>query len=331
MKKSKKKNANKGKSSKKKKTQVAVLPASVRMQTSINNGPQRVPSGMVETVCSIVDPFCTKARGAKWFDGMGESTIPFQVRGHISGVAVTGGGAIYGFTPGVSTTYFYQASLIGGTYTWGAAYGGAPGVGFIVTNCSAYRVVTAGLIIRNVLPALTAGGYIIVTRVPKLALLGATQAAGNVYAVEVATHPIVSGMEIPVLFRPLGSSSRSFTAFEPLNTTYPGGQFDAIQIEMVGAPVGVCLDFEIVYNIECLVNEVNASLLQLVPVTAPSNPLVVSMANQASAALSDLTYTSVKAIGSSALKWIGSRLMSAMHPGPKLLGAGMYSAATLVD
>jgi hypothetical protein len=207
-----------------------------------------------------------------------------------------------------------------------------PGSTPLTTYGGNYRVVTAGVIIRNMLPALTASGYVIINRLGSAPALSATVTNGNTYAVDSATHPLVAGMEIPVIFRPSGSGSRAFQA-QNTSGSQLTGEWDFLSIEVVGAPINTAsvLDIEFVYNLEFeLLNTYN-SLQAILPSSAPSSGLTRQIADSASKAVGSLAHTSVNAFTAAAARYIGSKLAS--MGGPVTRGAGMLmlGAGTAMD
>lgn len=263
---------------------------------------------LVERICGLVDPFCPKAKGAKWEDGYGESTMCAQLRGHTTYSSLSNGGNLIYYQAAMSFPIMTMSSVTAGVYTSSSSYTPLPGYLAAASYMAAYRIVTAGLIIRNVCPALTAGGFIVITRQAVMASGVTAYSAGNVYGVETATHSICAGMEVPVIFRELGTSSRSFQAANTSGTAPPGG-WDVITIEIVGAPAStVMLDIENVYNIEFTLTPANVGLQQFLPVSAPSNPVVSNLANHASQELSTLMWTGVERLGKAAITAIATKL-----------------------
>lgn len=278
-----------------------------------NGNPAKTASA-VARICSITDPFCYEAKGAKWTDGMGEATMPGQCRGHAFMAAVGATGSnIWAISPALNYTYLGGNSITAGVWTFNGNYSATPGAAAITTYAYQLRIVTAGIIIRNVLPALTSQGFLIINRISQAPATGSTINSGSVYGVQTACHALVTGLEIPVLFRPLGSASRAFAFPNTLSTTQPNFGFDVITVEVIGGPVtsGInMLDIEFVYNVEFTLTPANEGLQQFVPVAAPSNPVMVNVANKASEALGDLTYSGVQAFGNAAARIVKEKLMS---------------------
>lgn len=278
----------------------------------------------IETICAVTDPFCWKAKGSRWPDGDGMGAIAAQVRGHQSIPTLANGGTLVVSTASFEVGVLYTASYAGGNYTMNSSYSAFPGASSFTGQAITYRIVTAGIIIRNMAPALTTSGYVIITRNTNAYSGSGVVPTGNVYGTESTTHAICAGMEVPVIFRPLGSSAR---AFVPVNSGAPDLKWDVITVEIVGAPASTTvLDLEFVLNIEYTQSNNNLFLQQLVPVAAPSNPFVREISEKVSVSLGDLAATSVKGFGTMALRSIASRLYGA---GPSGIAAGLATRTAM--
>jgi len=254
-----------------------------------------------------------------------------QIRGHRSYGAYANGGQLVFITPATSYSSLTASSVALGVYTMAAGYDLLPGYTAVSSYANTYRIVTAGIIVRNVAPALTAQGYIIVTRGGSgmFPALSGTKSEGNVYGTESATHALSAGMEIPIIFRPVGTAARSFRDLGTGSTAQPDGGFDVISLELVGCPTsGTSIDIEFVYNIKFTLTSANEGLAQLLPVSSPTHPLVATVANKASLALGDLAYNGLKAFGAAALRKISGYLSASPDPRSKV---GAAALALMVD
>jgi hypothetical protein len=284
---------------------------------------------LVESICAVTDPFCQMAKGAKWPDGLSEGSLPAQIRGHLPLASLGNGGNLIFLFPAVSTGYLPALSH-GVGYLMASSYALAPGNTVVAPYAQNYRIVSAGVIIRNVCPALNTGGYMILTRLATVPAVSTTIADGNVYGVETATHALCAGMEVPVTFRPLGSSSRAFSPIAG-GAVYPASGFDCVSVELVGCPnTTTMIDIEFVFNVEFTLTEANIGLQQFLPVVAPENPMMVKIANQASTTLSSLAHTGVEAFGRAAVSAIGKRV-AAYFMGPAGAMALAIADAPMVD
>jgi len=218
----------------------------------------------------------------------------------------------------------YPLSWAGGNYTMLASYTPIPGLNSIASYAKEYRIVTAGLIIRNVSPALSASGYIIINRLPTMPAVSSVNAQGNVYGVQSSTFPITAGMEIPVVFRPQGMEARSFDPLQTTNTAFPNEGWDTISIEMVGGPTsGAVLDIEFIYNVEFNLTVANQGLQQFLPTTAPSSPAMQQISNVVSTSFADTIYNGVKKFSDGVVKAVTAKLKTSPDPKMQLIGLGV--------
>jgi hypothetical protein len=278
---------------------------SMKIVTNIPKPPKQPSLKAVEAVCALTDPFCKVAKGVGYPDGNGLVALPTQVRGHFKYDNAGPNGMIF-FCPGPNC--FLQSDNSGvASYDMGPTWGTAPGSAVFSTYVDTYRIVTAGIIIRNVTAALTANGYIIIRRLGEPPVVNATIPSGNVYGVEVATHPVYAGLEIPIISRPVGTSSRAFGGLNP-NTIPPNFDWDTIGIEIVGAPGTVFIDIEVVLNIEFTLNGANTPLMQFITPKSETKPHIVAAASKASEKMSTLVTTGVEHFGAMALNAIRNEL-----------------------
>lgn len=279
-------------------------------------------------VCAITDPFCSHAKSAKWPDGNGASTLTAQVRGHQVITTFSNGGNVTFFSPSMRNGQLGSGAF-STNYTLNSTLSPTPGELGVQAYLSTYRVVTCGMIIRNIAPALTASGYIIVNRISELPAMGATIVPGNTYATVSTTHAITAGMEIPVIFRPVGASARVFATPSANNGIFGDAGFDVISVEIVGAPATTnVLDIEFVMNIEFTLPITQNALTQFMPTTAPISPNTITVANKIQQSLGDLVYTSVKQFASNTVNLATKALAARFMPAPV---ARMAQMAISVD
>lgn len=280
------------------------------------NSQSRVPQttllrqNAIEKVCAVTDPFCYQAKGSKWPDGNGSSSLPFQLRGHFQYNTLASGNSIFYITPSLNYSLLGAVSYSGPNYTMATSLINNPGMPTGVLNLiSEYRIVTAGVVLRNLPSAMNTSGFITITRMSSQPNAGATVPSGGVYGVQSVTHPLQAGMEVPVIFRSLGNVARDFlptTLVSGSNPSQSAG-WDTIQVEILGGLASTAtLDIEFVYNVEIQLTTANEFIQSIVPVTAPSSPTIVKMADKAAIPLADLAHKSVQSFGKTAVKLIGS-------------------------
>jgi hypothetical protein len=268
--------------------------------------PYKMSANLKQKICSVTDPFCDDARGGRWLDGLAFATAPFSARAHITMSTLSNGGTVSYFAP-INCPYgtLSTASYSAGNYTMGGAYASTTGSVSVGVYFTGFRVVSAGLVIRNLTSVMNTSGYVIVTREAVYPAPAAVVAAGNMVNPQVTTHPISPGMEVPVIHRPLGSAARDFALFTASTATpITDPAWDVIKVEIVGAPVSaVSLDIEIYYNYEMQLVD-GSVLAQVVPKSSVSNPVVNNIANKVNDALVNGNHGSLKDLEKSAVNQI---------------------------
>jgi hypothetical protein len=257
-----------------------------------------------EMVCSVTDPFCYKARLAKWPDGQGGGTLAMQIRGRAPLLNLgTAGGNLIQFAGMLPYAYFNAASFATSTYTMSSTWFTVAAPDFAV-YASTYRIVTWGIIIRNVQPANTASGTVIIRKLTRPADTGTTQPQGSMYGSEVTEVPIYPGMETSVVAKPSGNVSRNFASQNVPNGSTTNTGWDFIQVEVLnnsGAAATIVLDVEYVYNVEVTLFSTYQSMHEFIPPSAPANAVVTSAASAVINKASTIVEGGVKAIGSHVL------------------------------
>jgi len=277
----------------------------------------------MEQLCSVTDPFCYKARNSKWPDGLGNGTMTLQVRGH-QGFQVLGtAGVGIGYFTGALPYNGYQAvSQDGGTpakYTMAAANAEVAGDANFKLFTQNYRVVSWGVIIRNILPALTAQGFMTISKVNTApALSSAVEVVGTQYGSEVVTVPLQAGTQVTAIGKPIGVEARQFVVQNGSATAITGSGWDVIKIEIFGGPATnnlVCLDLEFVYNVEIQVTDVYTPMLQMAPPLAPNKPQVVKASTDVFKGIGTIIEGGVEQVGAKVIKSAGSAIEDMLKEG----------------
>lgn len=298
-----------------------LVPAVRKPTGNPNINLNKKPGGAVQKICSLTDPFCEHAKGAKWPDGNGASTMVAQVRGHISVPTSANGRALVHVSPEFAYS-FTSATDTGANFTISATTFATPGNAPLSTYLNEYRIVSAGLVIRNMPTAFTTQGFIQVTRMARFPVLGSTVGYSESYGVCTSSHSLTAGMEVPVVFRPIGVESRSLVAPSASNTVIPNF-WDTIKIEIIGGPLSYtyCLDLELILNLEFTLNFNYVTLQSYAPVTAPSSPALTQLANRSSAQMINTSHTSVKSFGLAAAQLAARLLSNSGNPIGKAIGS----------
>lgn len=263
---------------KSKKSKVKPINQGVKISAQPRN-PQKVASnssttmrGVCSRLCSITDPFCSQAKNAKWPDGLGGQTLTMQTRRHIIMPTFAGGGNVAYFGGSLPYAALFATSYTAPNFTLNSTQHNVTLGSNFSTYAAQYRIVTSGIIIRNMLPALTAAGYVMVSRLTVFPAVGSAVTEGLVEGTDIQTFPITSGMELALALKPVGMMSRSFNNENTTTTTISG--WDVIKVEIVGGPASIAnaIDIEIVNNVEFTIELAQTGLHALVTTTAPHAP-----------------------------------------------------------
>jgi hypothetical protein len=270
-----------------------------------NSNLVRSSKALHETVCSVTDPFCYKARLAKWPDGQGGGTLAMQIRGRMSHTAMAGaGGNLTQFAGMLPYSYMSAASVAAGTYTMPAAWTAVNAADFIA-YCGTYRIVTWGIIIRSTQPATSTSGTVIIRKLTTPVATAGTQVAASMYGAEVTEVPVYAGMETSIIAKPMGNVPRNFVAQNAANPATNNTGWDFIQVETINntSTAGlVLLDIEYVYNVEITLLSAYQTLHEFIPPSAPAIPLVTTAASAVINKASTIVEGGVKTIGSHVLE-----------------------------
>jgi hypothetical protein len=166
--------AKKQRAKKKSKSKGASRPR--RRKTNGNKGKQ-VPEHLVHKVCSLTDPFCGAARGAKIHDGTNLRTLSVQCTGFVSAVTGAGSGVqAIAFSADPSCGYQVAATNTGDIInTWAA---GIPYQGWSsIPTTANWRLVSAGATVTPSMSMMNNQGTIGILAIPSS---GTTVAINNV-------------------------------------------------------------------------------------------------------------------------------------------------------
>lgn len=276
---------------------------------SMKAAPSQSKVSMREAVCKITDPFCVAAKNAKWPDGQGGGTMTMQIRWHATKAAnATTNGYLFHIGASLPFAVLDIASATMTDYTCGAAYIDDTGSSNFKTYANTYRVVTWGIIIRNLLPALTCSGYVTVSRLTKMPALGTVVPVNTLYGSEVQSFPMEAGMEVTVVGKPAGSIARSFQPQNANNTLTLG--WDVMRVEFVGlgSTTAQCFDIEFFYNVEFTLADTQTALHQFVTPVIPIAPKAINAANTVSSRVSTIVSGGIDVIGNKIMNAAGAAI-----------------------
>jgi len=300
----KKKKARKPKGKKPSKTTatVKILPNAIKMPTrtmpTINRSSKM---SIHESVCQITDPFCAKAKGSKWPDGLGGCTMAMQLRAHVPYSSLSNGGRLVYASASLPYGILDSDVYGSGYYTQNATYSSSTLGNSFTTYAATYRIVSWGIIVRNMLPALTSSGYVMISRITTMPAISSTESPGVVFGSEVSTHPLYAGSELVIIGRPIGTEARKFVPLSTTTTINTG--WDVIKIEVVGAPASTTgvIDLEFIYNVEFTLPDAQLTLHQFVKVERPNAPKAIEASNLILNRIADVSNKGIESFGKSVL------------------------------
>lgn len=140
------------------KTSRSTRPAKARVaRTKVRKRGSDVPRNLVSKVCSITDPFCQPAWGAKFPDGSNTRTIPFTAQCLYTLTSDSAGFASVLLMPNWNSLLAIPASIdVFGACTYTVTQTGVSFPG----NVSKYRIVSAGVQLQPIVSPLNASGLV---------------------------------------------------------------------------------------------------------------------------------------------------------------------------
>jgi hypothetical protein len=259
--------------------------AGLPQQRVINSSKQvakHIPStkkNHTRSLCSILDPFCVHAKGARRPDGSSSSSMPYQVRQIVGIVTNATGKSKYLLVPGFGIYGYASGTLTGTTWAMPAGWTSLGNGAFISTNGAEVRIVSFGVRVISVLPATTASGYAIFGTVPNPAVSSGHE-EGRVAYPEHTIRPLTAGMEFCWISKPNGAAAHSFKLVSLVTNNMSDFDWNGLSIEIAGGPNStLCLMAEMFMNVEFSIKEGDSNLSAVVPPAIPANP-VATMAQQ---------------------------------------------------
>lgn len=263
--------------------------------TSRRVGPMAQVFGkLVEGMC---DPFSKPALGCQCPDGRAGESIPYQLHGlgtigtaaNANGVGVGQGLAVIASTGQIHVNS--ASAIAGGNWTLGAAYTSLYTDTLfntlVNTDNGRYRVVCGGFVLRTLQNMANAQGELILTKVPTRP---PASGAWPVQAVRGASRifPIYNGLEVVVLFQPVGDNSSNFNYYPGNlgdNGTSPQLEsgWDACMIEINGASAASTNIFSVewILNVEIIPQSKDVTYQAMGREAPPANPLSTLVASAA--------------------------------------------------
>lgn len=228
-------------------------------------------SALIRSVCSLNDPFCAHALGARGNDGSKTRSLAIPYHSRFTLTTDGNGSATCLFLPAYDTVVASPTSIVADTATFTTAMG----VTSPMLNVSAYRIITAGVIVRYIGAPLNATGMVRIRNFN--ATLGGQLSSINMSTYQCDEYMDVaaaSAREIAVNFKK-SDQARAVEFNEPNVTTptdlpssWVGNGWSPTIISITGGvPTSTLLDIEVFFNYEVTFDDstTNAILAQPSP------------------------------------------------------------------
>jgi hypothetical protein len=222
--------------------------------------------GLSHAVCSVTNPFCPEAHGAKWPDGQFTRSATWDIDGMPVSFPATNASGEYAalYFAGMKAQFNYHVGITTGTISYAATNTVAVAA---PSNISRYRLTSWGLRLTSELSSMSAAGVVRIRLFSPLT--GASLASSSISSTsadESYDIPIsrLVGRDYHILPKPLGLDARTFRDYTNETTTMaswvnPGWQ--VIQVAVQGAPASTAgvITAYLYYHFEVLFTDGDAS------------------------------------------------------------------------
>lgn len=239
----------------------------------------------VHAACAISNPFCPAAKGYRYPDGLGVNTIGTQGYGRMTLTIINTNGAATIFTPGAPFGFMSASGTTSGYYNWSAGLTTYNGLSLLSSSCSAYRVVSFGLVARVISNVTNTQGSLTVSTIGAQSnnLYSTTsvtpQLSGDYQ--EQSIYPLAVGMEIRWVSKPLGALAHQFSAITTSTTDtrqtagFSGMPFwTSCLLELSNCLTGTAIEVQYFVNVEAQISPATG-LQHVAPPNAPPNPIAI--------------------------------------------------------
>lgn len=293
----------------------------------------RAPKVNIDThtarVCGLIDPFCDHARGAKYPDESSSRTLAFTAQWNQTLTTNATGYSSIIFSPR------FTSDGSGMTSTTTVVAGVATSVNFapasvaLLSGASKYRVVSAGVRLRNISPLLTASGVVNIRSYSDPSCSALTSyTIDNCQAAQVRNVSVVDCKDVHLIAEHSSQLPQIF--YVPTTTSIAadtGSGFCPMTISINGGPASTAtLYLEFIVHVEFVFDD--SAPLALAATPAPVfNPIISTVTKKISSESVNFFSKSLdlvsRSIRTRAYNYLSSLLISAPNPLVKTLGAGM--------
>jgi len=292
-----------------------VKPLSKRKNTKL-----KAPKHIVTQICGLNDPFCKHSIGAKYLDNSNTRSLPYTTHTRANLLTQgTGQGAVFIVPSYVYSGFNNYTTLVTNTATFTTART-ASGNPTNVTHC---RIVTCGLILRNVVSPLSSSGMV------RIRIFYGS--GGNLTTVDTLSYncddyfdiPLQNCKETVIILKRVDDTAQEFKYLSDLDGTsapFAGNcGFCSVLISVDGAPVSTSvLDFELFTNVEIKLSD-NDTLAQIQTPTPPYQLITASAAKVVSSSASSIFSTGIKAASLAIERFAMSSVENLLNESPMML------------
>jgi len=279
------------------------LPRSLLISSSTTATVAKVKTKQAHTVhaCSILDPFCTHAKGARRPDGMGSQSMPYQSR-QIINVATNAAGAAKIWICGLNGVFGTMAGITNGA-NWDTPAGMTvfPGSAFIQTNAGEVRLVSMGARVMSTASATNSQGFVIMGTINNPPYSQVAQPSAIVTYAEHSLRPLTAGFESVWISKPTGANAHDFRAVSTITTSSTDFDWSTLVVEIGQGPVSTnVLMIEVICNVEFTISQATVAtsgLAQLIPPSKPANRVALNAQAQVHSSMSSIMDTTVEKAG----------------------------------
>lgn len=288
---------------------------------------KQIPRSAIEYICSITDPFCPHAQGAKFMDQASVRSLPFTKRErYVVSSDANGNGSLL-----ILPSFIYQSGNSATTITGGGSAsfttvrtssGNPSAVGQI-------RLTSAGALIRSIIAPINASGILRIRGFSSSAAAISSAVLIGTYNCDFSSDtPVHSVNEVAVALRRTDDLVKRFT--QPLlldDDTDPSDNNNAListgplLISVQGAAsTSVVLDVEVVLHWEVTFNDDN-SLQAITTAAPPYNGKLDDAASTAMSMSPPYNVKGEKSFSDSMIKIANSAASMAVSEGKELLAS----------
>lgn len=258
---------------------------------------------LIASVCGLTDPFCVHAIGAKYPDASSLRSLPWTLHGRTQLASNAAGNGALLFLPNYINAPFLAATAIALPPT--ASFGNfSDATANRVASVNAFRLVSWGMRLKNVVAPLAAGGMVHVRSLTNREGFGLGQVDMTTYSrSESLDIPLQDCRDVHIVGsrtdqRPADWYPAGLTGAGVIVTNWQSPGFNPVSVYVTGVPATAgILDIEFIYHYELQFDD--TSDLGLLATPAPiANPLLASAASAAQSAAKHFFNQSASAVAS---------------------------------